>query len=82
MSAAEAMNANGTAVARTFLRINGMYRWPVLSAIAAEIKTTLTTLSAVAAITTLPTSAPTPSLLIGAISTPAASATSARTATL
>ena len=76
------MNANGTIVARTCVFIKFRYGWLVLSAIAAEISTMFTMLSAVAATTTRAITAPTLSPWIGAIKAPAASATSASTATL
>src|SRR6266511_1117754 len=82
ITAAEAMKANGTIVAWALFRISWRYGWPVLTAIAAEIRMMFTHESAVAATTTRAVSAPTLSPLIGAISAPATSATIESTATL
>ena len=76
------MNANGTNVVRAFVRSSGMYAIPPLTAMTAEISTTLTTLSAAAAMTTRETTAPAVSPGTGEINAPAETATSARTETL
>ncbi len=82
ISAAEAMNANGTIVVRILVRRSWTYGCWASIAIAAEMSTTLTTLSATAASSTRETTAPAPSPWMGAINAPAAAATSARTDTL